>query len=524
MPLYRGHVEISSGSLFLGHTEIEDGYQAVSKFYENDPNVTVTLNVIDNITGGNQYTVGGDLTGATSTGLPGQSYGFTTTVTPTTGYYFSTGPTINNASGTYSTNQTVNTTLAGNVAVIPPNTVVATAVFGSGVTNNTGDPNASVYQLSVTPSSSSGTSPYTIPANTFTPSATLLSSNYQWTAGPSFSGPSPTTITQSQNVVITPSATVEYKTGSIALVVTNSNLQFSAPNTSLGSTYDIKVNNAVMNTNGGTVTVSGVNWGSNASFDMSGDQKGPEWATYGYQFSPGIAYDFNSGSGAANPLSVQVPGSGQTVDISGTLVATIGRYSLDTTSSFGSTPTGAVSIQLQVKLSSGTYANYGSPFDPTVTTQTTGNLETSTTAGNVYVWNVVTTLAAGYTWVTQPSPSPGTSTITLGSDATNTVAISGTAMASLSSFPSSTNSRQLCVTACGDAVGATYYHDDSSGMGSVQPSVGDYVYTNAAGGTALSSGWYRAGASNFSKYAYQVVGASGLVQTVNGPGSSCGGC
>jgi len=522
MPLYRGHVEISSGSLFLGHTEIEDGYQAVSKFYENDPNVTVTLNVIDNITGGNQYTVGGDLTGATSTGLPGQSYGFTTTVTPTSGYYFTTGPTINDASGTYSTNQTVNTTLAGNVAVIPPNTVVATAIFGSGVTNNTGDPDASVYQLSVTPANSSGASPYTIPANTFTPSATLLSSNYTWSVSPTFSGPSPNTITQSQNVVITPTATVVYQTGSIALAVTNS-INFTAPNTAIGTTYDITVNNSVNNS--GTTTVGGVNYGSNAVFTMAGTQKGTGWSDYGYQFSPGIAYTFNSGSGSqANPLSVQVPGSAQTVEVTGTLVATIGRYSLDTNSSFGSTPAGAVSIQLQVKLSGGTYSNYGSPFDPTVTTSTTGTLETSTTHGEMYVWNVVTTLAAGYTWVTQPSPSPGTSTITLGQDATNTVAISGLAMTSLSSFSSSTNSRQLCVTACGDAIGATYYHDDSSGMGSVQPSVGDYVYTNAAGGTALSSGWYRSGASNFSKYAYQVVGLTGLVQAVNGPGSSCGGC
>ena len=526
MPLYRGHVEISSGSLFLGHTEIEDGYQAISKFYENDPNVTVTLNVIDNITGGNQYTVGGDLTGATSTGLPGQSYGFNTTVTADSGYYFTSGPTINNASGTYSTNQTVNTTLGGNVSVIPPNTVVATAVFGSGVTNNTGDPDASVYQLSVTPASSSGPSPYTIPANTFTPSATLLSSNYTWSVSPTFSGPSPNTITQSQNVVITPTATVEYQTGSIALAVTNS-INFTAPNTAIGTTYDITVNTAV--NNGGTTTVGGVNYGSNAVFTMAGTQKGTGWTTYGYQFDGNnpLAYEFNNGSGSqANPLQVQVPGSAQTVEVTGSLVATKGRYSLDTTSSFPNTPAGAVSIQLQVKLSGGTYVNYGSAFDPTVVTSTTGTLETSLTQGAVYVWNVVVTLAAGYTWVTQPSPSPGTSTITLGQDATNTVAISGSAMTSMTSFDSSNNSRATCALACGDSATATYYHDNSSGMGTVEPSVGDYVYTNSAGGAgnALANGWYRSGAANFSKYAYHVAGSGGLVDIVNGPGSTCGGC
>ena len=42
MPLYRGHVEISSGQVYYGHTEVEDGYQQVAKFYENDPNITVT--------------------------------------------------------------------------------------------------------------------------------------------------------------------------------------------------------------------------------------------------------------------------------------------------------------------------------------------------------------------------------------------------------------------------------------------------------------------------------------------------
>ena len=49
MPLYRGHVEISSGQVYYGHTEVEAGYQQVAKFYENDPNITVTLNVIYNI-------------------------------------------------------------------------------------------------------------------------------------------------------------------------------------------------------------------------------------------------------------------------------------------------------------------------------------------------------------------------------------------------------------------------------------------------------------------------------------------
>ena len=96
----------------------------------------------------------------------------------------------------------------------------------------------------------------------------------------------------------------------------------------------------------------------------------------------------------------------------------------------------------------------------------------------------------------------------------------------MTSFSSSNTSRGSCVLACADSATATYYHDDASGMGTVEPSVGDYVYTNSAGGVgnALANGWYRSGAANFSKYAYHVVGGAGLVQTVNGPGSTCGGC
>ena len=185
MPLYRGHVEISSGQVYYGHTEVEDGYQQVAKFYENDPNITVTLNVIDNITGGTQYTVGGDLTGATSTGLAGQSYAFNTTVTADSGDYFNTGPTITNESGTDSTSKTVNTTLAGNVAQIPPNQCVATAVVQNSVTNGSGS-----LSFTTTPPSGSRACPNTLQVSSdFSTTATITDSNYDWSSGPSFSYP-----------------------------------------------------------------------------------------------------------------------------------------------------------------------------------------------------------------------------------------------------------------------------------------------------------------------------------------------
>ena len=183
-------------------------------------------------------------------------------------------------------------------------------------------------------------------------------------------------------------------------------------------------------------------------------------------------------------------------------------------------PVGAVTWQIQYKIGAGgAWVNYSntSPF-----------LD-STVAGDQYIWQAVITLNAGFTWTQQGSSSfsPGSSTtIVLGSDANTTVTLSGSAIASMTSFDSSNTSRASCALACADSATATYYHDDASGMGTVEPSVGDYVYTNSAGGAgnALANGWYRSGAANFSKYAYHVAGNGGLVDIVNGPGSTCGGC
>ncbi len=516
MPLYRGHVEISSGSLFIGHTEIENGYQAISPFYENDPNVTVTLNVIDNITGGNQYTIGGDLTGATSTGLPGQSYAFNTTVTPTSGYYFTSGPTINNASGTYSTSQTVNTTLAGIVAVIPPNQCVATAVVQNSVTNGSGR-----LSFTTTPPSVSRACPNTLQGSSdFTTTATITDSNYQFTSGPSFSYPQ-NTISSSQNVTIVATGQLDLKQGAVSLAVTDSVA------TTGGATYALTCATSNNGVTGSVVVTGGANspvqlnagYGQNWSYTMSATPT-QATGTYGYIFSSGPSYNWNSGgAGATATLSgtYNTPTLNQTLTVTGAVVATIGRTKCSIVDNI-SAPAGAVTWQIQYKIGAGgSWVNYSntSPF-----------LD-STVAGDQYIWQAVITLNAGFTWTQQGSSSfsPGSSTtIVLGSDANTTVTLSGSAIASMTSFSSSNTSRASCALACADSATATYYHDDSSGMGGVEPSVGDYVYTNAAGGTALSSGWYRAGSANFSKYAYQVVGLSGLVQTVNGPGSSCGGC
>ena len=509
MPLYRGHVEISSGQVYYGHTEVEDGYQQVAKFYENDPNITVTLNVIDNITGGTQYTVGGDLTGATSTGLAGQSYAFNTTVTADSGYYFTTGPTITNASGTYSTSQTVNTTLAGNVAQIPPNQCVATAVVQNSVTNGSGR-----LSFTTTPPSVSRACPNTLQGSSdFSTTATITDSNYDWSSGPSFSYPT-NTINTSQNVTIVATGALALKQGTVSLAVTDS------VTTSGGATYTLTCNS------------TDVTGGANSPVQLSGGY-GTTWTyamtasptsatgTYGYIFSSGPSYNWNSGGSSASSISgtYNTPSLNQTLTVTGAVVATIGRTKCSIVDNI-TAPVGAVTWQIQYKIGAGgAWVNYSntSPF-----------LD-STVAGDQYIWQAVITLNAGFTWTQQGSSSfsPGSSTtIVLGSDANTTVTLSGSAIASMTSFDSSNTSRASCALACADSATATYYHDDASGMGTVEPSVGDYVYTNSAGGAgnALANGWYRSGAANFSKYAYHVTGNGGLVDIVNGPGSTCGGC
>ena len=510
MPLYRGHVEISSGSLFIGHTEIENGYQAISQFYENDPNVTVTLNVIDNITGGNQYTIGGDLTGATSTGLPGQSYAFNTTVTPTSGYYFTSGPTINNASGTYSTSQTVNTTLAGIVAVIPPNQCVGTAVVQNSVTNGAGN-----LSFTTTPTSVSRVCPNTLQGSSdFSTTATITNSNYDWSSGPSFSYPI-NTISSSQNVTIVATGALALKQGTVSLTVTDSVA------TTGGAAYTLTCNGT--NVAGGLnspVQLSG-GYGTAWSYAMAvaSDPVAPG-GTYEYQFTSGPAYNWNSGGASSTATlsgTYSVPTLNQAVVVTGTCAATSGRTKCDVVNNI-SAPAGSVSYQVQYKIGAGgSWVNY------------TPNTYISSNASPVeqYIWQVVITLSAGYTWTSTGAASfnPGsTTTIEYGTDKDTIATLTGTAIANLSSFSSSSTSRATCSVACADSIAATYYHDDSSGMASATPQVGDYVFTNSTGTSPLANGWYRSGVSNFSKYAYHVAGNGGLVDDLRGPGSTCNSC
>lgn len=79
MPVYKGTSEVTSGNLYKGSTEIQNGYKATDPFYVNE--VTLTLN----------YTISGNATlqysSRTVTAAPGSAVSVTNDFYPTSGYY-----------------------------------------------------------------------------------------------------------------------------------------------------------------------------------------------------------------------------------------------------------------------------------------------------------------------------------------------------------------------------------------------------------------------------------------------------
>ena len=40
MPIYKGAVEVTSGNLYKGSTEVQDGYKATDSFYVNEISIS----------------------------------------------------------------------------------------------------------------------------------------------------------------------------------------------------------------------------------------------------------------------------------------------------------------------------------------------------------------------------------------------------------------------------------------------------------------------------------------------------
>ena len=135
--IYLGSNTVSA--IYLGEQEVCDAFLGSTQAWDNcgfTP-TSVTLAITNNISGPSAgYYFTGDLAGASRSGQPGVgTYAFSTSVVARSGYAFSSGPSVNNASGTFpTTNQTVYTTVSGTIATDPPNpsyTVTCQSQVGS---------------------------------------------------------------------------------------------------------------------------------------------------------------------------------------------------------------------------------------------------------------------------------------------------------------------------------------------------------------------------------------------------------
>jgi hypothetical protein len=160
---------------------------------------TNTLAFTNNIIG-TEYTLTGNQAGDTVQGVLNEDYAFSTSIAPNDGFYFSSGPTITNASGVFSTSETVYTILSGTVVPIDESAVVATlAVSTSGV-----DGTQFTLGGDLPGATQSGTAPLSYSFNTtITPSP-----GYEFTTGPTIVNASGT-INGSQTVVTYISGTIE---------------------------------------------------------------------------------------------------------------------------------------------------------------------------------------------------------------------------------------------------------------------------------------------------------------------------
>ena len=152
-----------------------------------------TLAFTNNIVG-TEYTINGDQAGATKSGVAGASYAYNTTLTPNAGFFFSSGPTVTNATGTFSVDETVYTILGGTVEQIVEPPITATlSVSTSGVSGTEFTLGGNISGATIT-----GASPLSYAFNTtISPNA-----GFEFVTPPTISNASGT-ITTSQTVVTT---------------------------------------------------------------------------------------------------------------------------------------------------------------------------------------------------------------------------------------------------------------------------------------------------------------------------------
>lgn len=308
---------------------------------------TNTLAFTNNIVG-TEYTLTGSQAGDTVQGILGEDYSFSTSIAPNDGFYFSAGPTITNASGVFSTSETVYTVLSGTVLPIDESAVVATlAVSTSGV-----DGTQFTLGGDLPGATQSGTAPLSYSFNTtITPSP-----GYEFTTGPTIVNASGT-INGSQTVVT-------YISGTIEQVIT-------AP-----ITVTAQVNTAFTGSAAAqaTATVTPGSFSGTSPLSYTFDVSASANAGYYFVSGPTITGDLTGTSTSSRNAIINV--TGQVEAISTTAIVTL-------------------SVNNTI---SGPSAGY----------TIGGNLTGATKSGNTpftYAFNTTVTLNSGYEWVDGIAPT-----------------------------------------------------------------------------------------------------------------------
>jgi len=337
------------------------------------PPVTATLSISNTITGGSAgtaYTIGGDLNGATQSGASPLAYAFNTTVTPIAGYEFVTGPTISNASGTLTGDQTVVTSISGQVQVIPPPPCVATlSVDTSGISGG---------QFTLSGDQTGATQSGNCPLSYSFTTGITADSGYYFSSGP--------TITNASGSISGSQTVFTYITGTLALQTSNAIVNLT-----------IDESQVVGNTSWYTLTgdLNGAQQIGPVPFNYSFTTTAPANANYAWTAGPYI-------TNASGQKQV-----GGTYNETTSILGTIAAY------------TPPVDATLQVNYNIAGAQVYTPTGDQTGATQSGASPFT-------YSFSSGASIPNGYVWTSGPTVSPNPNTGTITANTTVTTNVSGT--------------------------------------------------------------------------------------------------
>ena len=479
------------------------------------------------VTGMSNATLGGDLVGATLTGVDGASYAFNTTISPNTGFYFSSGPSISNASGTFSSSSTVTTTITGTVEAVVVNTVVATlAVNGSLGSDNTGGFGI-IWEYdtsggkSIPGATQSGTNSvsynFTVAAKFKAPYDT--NGQYAWVGGVAPSVTISGTLTSSQTV--TASLNGVYQAVGASVLIKNNIAAITGSATAI---TDYTVNNiSTLGSVGGASlngqdierTITGLNIGDTITTVTSAGSV-TNTALTPSTFSMGANQSFTVTQASGDVITFTAPSTNIT-SATGSSTCTVDTSQI-TVNGTNILPGTGYTIQIAYTLNGGA----GSPISINQTTATTGPQN----VGTAVVWSVTVALEnANYAFNVAPANNftPANSfTITAGTNQATQDQPTATVVSSSNlaiGFGNPTN-----VGYGGDACAllrepAAYAFFGTATQGAPQnpnlPSVNDYVYSSnnadPASNSVLTGGNYLIQMSASSQKHLMVINGSGVI-------------